>query len=185
MNCHPDCSQTMHSDECPNNPMNMDFAKVIEDAKAEARMSKMIDFDNIAEISTNLPPKELERVLRAVQEKRVEFDASKTSVVNESAVAEFTLDGKRYRIGEMLESVNHLTILYEDKEPPEVVEYKATVFRTKLEGLINANCMENGSDTPDFVLAQFLADSLTAFDRATQARETWYARGMLGTGEKK
>lgn len=47
-------------------------------------------------------------------------------------------------------------------------------FRGKLENLINAHSMENGSDTPDFILAEFLADSLRAFDKATKERSRWY-----------
>lgn len=51
-----------------------------------------------------------------------------------------------------------------------------TVFRDKLEALINSHAMENGSDTPDFVLAEFLTASLRAFDAAVVAREKWYGR---------
>ncbi len=47
-------------------------------------------------------------------------------------------------------------------------------FRDKLENLINAHSMENGSDTPDFILAEFLAGSLRAFDKATKERSRWY-----------
>lgn len=47
-------------------------------------------------------------------------------------------------------------------------------FRDKLEHLINAHSMENGSNTPDFVLAEFLADALRAFDKATKERSRWY-----------
>ena len=47
-------------------------------------------------------------------------------------------------------------------------------FRKDLEGLINSVSMENGSNTPDFILAEFLVDSLEAFDKATKARDKWY-----------
>lgn len=49
-------------------------------------------------------------------------------------------------------------------------------FRNELETIINRNCMECGSDTPDFVLAQFLEDSLNVFDKAIIAREKFYGR---------
>lgn len=52
-------------------------------------------------------------------------------------------------------------------------------FRAELENLINAQSMENGSNTPDFILADYLADCLEAFDRALQARGKWYARGSV------
>lgn len=49
-------------------------------------------------------------------------------------------------------------------------------FRSELEALLNRNSMENGSDTPDFILATYLADCLEAFDKATKRREAWYGR---------
>ena len=54
-------------------------------------------------------------------------------------------------------------------------------FREELESLINKHSIENGSDTPDFLLAGFLEDSLAAFDRATIRREAWYGRRTLKT----
>jgi hypothetical protein len=53
-------------------------------------------------------------------------------------------------------------------------------FRKDLEQAINRNSMENGSDTPDFLLAEYLADCLAAFDKAMAAREKWYGR-PIGT----
>lgn len=38
------------------------------------------------------------------------------------------------------------------------------------------NGLENGSNTPDFILGSYLLDCLAAFDRATRNRETWYGR---------
>ena len=49
-------------------------------------------------------------------------------------------------------------------------------FRKELETLINCQSMENGSDTPDFILADYLTDCLESFDKAMQAREKWYGR---------
>ena len=51
-----------------------------------------------------------------------------------------------------------------------------TTFRQEIETAINRHSLENGSDTPDFVLAEYLIDCLAAFDRATVARERWYGR---------
>ena len=55
-----------------------------------------------------------------------------------------------------------------------------TEFRQELESLINKHSMENGSDTPDFILAQYLSGCLENFDKALAARETWYGR-KIGT----
>jgi len=44
-------------------------------------------------------------------------------------------------------------------------------FRKELEALINQHSMENGSNTPDFVLSNYLCSCLTAFDDAVNARK--------------
>lgn len=49
-------------------------------------------------------------------------------------------------------------------------------LRTDIETAINKNSAENGSNTPDFLLAQYLLDCLAAFDIAVQRRERWYGR---------
>lgn len=53
-----------------------------------------------------------------------------------------------------------------------------TVFRMELQSLLNSNCKENGSNTPDFILANFLCDCLRAFDLAANQREHWYGLKM-------
>lgn len=55
-------------------------------------------------------------------------------------------------------------------------------FAKELERLINRHSQENGSDTPDFILAGFLGACLAAWNEATQRRETWY--GRQGTGAR-
>lgn len=47
-------------------------------------------------------------------------------------------------------------------------------FRNKLEKLINSESIENSSDTPDFILAEYLVNCLAAFDKATNTRTNWY-----------
>ena len=49
-------------------------------------------------------------------------------------------------------------------------------FRSKLSSLLNEHSKENGSNTPDFVLRDFLCSCLAAFDAATQSREVWHGR---------
>lgn len=49
-------------------------------------------------------------------------------------------------------------------------------FRGELQSLINKCSQENGSDTPDFILAAYLDDCLKAFNSAVQNRESWYGR---------
>lgn len=53
-------------------------------------------------------------------------------------------------------------------------------FRMELTNLINKHSMENGSDTPDFILAQYLGNCLAAYDAAVKHREEWYGREVGG-----
>ena len=49
-------------------------------------------------------------------------------------------------------------------------------FETEIESLINRYSQENASNTPDFILAQYLISCLATFNTAVQQRETWYGR---------
>ena len=53
---------------------------------------------------------------------------------------------------------------------------KQSRLRKDIEQAINKYSIENGSDTPDFILAEYLIDCLRAFDKATVRREEWYGR---------
>jgi hypothetical protein len=52
----------------------------------------------------------------------------------------------------------------------------------ELSSVINRHNLENGSDTPDFILAQHLLFCLQAFNATTQAREKWYGREKYQAG---
>jgi len=53
-------------------------------------------------------------------------------------------------------------------------------FRTRLQALINEHSMECGSNTPDFILAKYLAKCLTNFDESVVARDAWYGKRATG-----
>jgi hypothetical protein len=55
-------------------------------------------------------------------------------------------------------------------------------LKDEITAAINRYCAENGSDTPDFILAQYLMDCLGAFDAAVVARERWYGREKQPAG---
>ena len=57
-------------------------------------------------------------------------------------------------------------------------------FETELRELINRHNKEAASNTPDFILAQYLEACLVAFSTATQQREMWYGRKALPSFEK-
>ncbi len=53
---------------------------------------------------------------------------------------------------------------------------KQSRLQKEIEQAINKNSLENESDTPDFILAEYLTDCLRAFDKAVNRREKWYGR---------
>lgn len=50
-----------------------------------------------------------------------------------------------------------------------------TELRKQIETAINCTSSENVSNTPDFILAEYLTDCLAAFDKATNRREDWHS----------
>lgn len=56
-------------------------------------------------------------------------------------------------------------------------------LRDELATLLNSKSMENRSNTPDFILADYLVQCLIAFDDGAARREKWYGRAdEPGTG---
>jgi hypothetical protein len=51
-------------------------------------------------------------------------------------------------------------------------------FSQKLTDLLNEHSAENGSNTPDWILRDFLLDCLSALDRAIKARDSFYGREL-------
>lgn len=49
-----------------------------------------------------------------------------------------------------------------------------TELEKKLADLINSECRENDSNTPDFLLAEFMMNCLDAFELINNKREVWY-----------
>ena len=47
-------------------------------------------------------------------------------------------------------------------------------FRIELKNLLNRCSMENGSNTPDYLLADFLTNSLNNFDEIIKMRDQYY-----------
>jgi hypothetical protein len=48
-------------------------------------------------------------------------------------------------------------------------------FEKELASLINSKCMENGSDTPDFLLAEYMKGCLDLFNKTVTKRTAWYS----------
>jgi len=54
-------------------------------------------------------------------------------------------------------------------------------FRRELAGLLNQYNQERGSDTPDFILAEYLEGCLEVFDRCTRQRMDHYNSAKIET----
>ncbi len=55
-------------------------------------------------------------------------------------------------------------------------------LRNGFAGVINQHSGENGSNTPDFLLADYLVDCMEAFERVLHARADWYGKDLDSPG---
>ncbi len=62
---------------------------------------------------------------------------------------------------------------------------KKTELEKGLENLINEFSRESDSNTPDFILAEFMVNCLDAFELASNRREVWYGVEMDGKSATK
>lgn len=53
-----------------------------------------------------------------------------------------------------------------------------SAFERELQSLVNRHSKENESNTPDFILAQYMVNCLNAFTLASRAREKWYGKEL-------
>lgn len=65
-----------------------------------------------------------------------------------------------------------------EEEPPPA----PSTLPRDLEALLNMHSAENGSNTPDFILAEYLMDCLHAFETASRHREQWYGKRLSPGG---
>jgi len=49
-------------------------------------------------------------------------------------------------------------------------------FPKELENLINRYSIEGGSNTPDFILAEYLKQCFDTFDMCVRKRDEWYGK---------
>ncbi len=56
------------------------------------------------------------------------------------------------------------------------------MFEEELRSVLNKYSQENGSDTPDFILAAYLNRCLTVWNVTMSEREKWYGREKHAIG---
>lgn len=65
--------------------------------------------------------------------------------------------------------------MYKDMDlRPNPANIERPGFAKELESLINRYSMESGSNSPDYILAEYLTNSLNNFHLATRHRDNWY-----------
>lgn len=52
-------------------------------------------------------------------------------------------------------------------------------FESELTNLVNRYSLGSGSNTPDYILAQYIRNSLNDFNAAVNMREEWYGRNQI------
>jgi hypothetical protein len=55
-----------------------------------------------------------------------------------------------------------------------MTQEKEDKIKSELAAVINRNSVENKSNTPDWIIADYLFECLCAFNSATRARDNWY-----------
>lgn len=66
------------------------------------------------------------------------------------------------------------------------ITQKRASFEKELENLISRHSKEATSNTPDYILAEYMSNCLNAFHRATQIRDNWYGgrRSIINDQDK-
>ena len=75
-----------------------------------------------------------------------------------------------FRASEGFRSISNVDAGPDSTEPVE----EPVPFSKALAALINKYSIEAKSNTPDFILAQFLTETLDAYAKATYERDRWY-----------
>lgn len=58
-------------------------------------------------------------------------------------------------------------------------------FKQELESILNKYSKENGSNTPDFILAEYLIGCLENYDKTLKARDKWFGIDVWNKETKK
>jgi hypothetical protein len=78
-----------------------------------------------------------------------------------------------------------ISVLTEESANPGEVQQpqEPSTLADDLRALLNMHSAENASNTPDFILAEYLMACLSAFDTASRHRERWYGKRLSISGD--
>lgn len=69
-----------------------------------------------------------------------------------------------------------ITLKYETKGKYKMKYIEYDKLRRQFANILNCNSAENDSDTPDYILADYLIECLKTYNRTIKAREEWYGK---------
>lgn len=89
------------------------------------------------------------------------------------------INGRQTEPDIMLQHVGKLQNYMFETVPQIIANAEApATFDKQLAQLLNKFSKENGSNTPDFILAEYITGCLKAYELATIARENWYGKSL-------
>lgn len=94
-----------------------------------------------------------------------------------AALAKLTTESQKDKTPDevLRQCINLADHMYKDTGLlPEPETHERPTFEKALERLINCYSLESGSNTPDFILVEYLKSSLINFHQATRLRDNWY-----------
>lgn len=71
----------------------------------------------------------------------------------------------------------------EDENPEGGKKADPTTFEREIASVINRFSRENESNTPDWILAEYLSNCLINFNQTSRAREKWYGKSLSIQGD--
>lgn len=69
-----------------------------------------------------------------------------------------------------------MSTIPDDRSPSDGEAVPEDPLQSELQALLNRHSAENRSNTPDFILAEYLMMCLAAFNYAVRYRASWYGR---------
>lgn len=119
----------------------------------------------------------LNEKLKRLEMKVKSSEVSETGKVMELRRLTETLIGKNNLLFEQirsLESRENTPVPTDEPNPVPLDPVDERTFPQELKDIINKHSMDNGSNTPDYMLCSFLLNCLDNFNYITQQRSRWY-----------
>lgn len=106
-----------------------------------------------------------------------------------AALAKLTTESQTNKTPDevLAQCVSLANVMYKDDGPlPETKNTPRPGFEKELENLISRYSKDEESNTPDYIIAEFMKNSMDIFHRATKLRDNWYGgrRSVINDQDK-